>query len=122
MSHERTPGERMYVAFCEHCQLADPGEYPEWGDLTEEAHQRWGKAAAMAGFEKALPVQTPREREPMVWAATYAAAFLREYAGLYAYAEGGAGQRHAEALAVVKWNMPLHREVADAAVLALEAR
>lgn len=66
---------------------------------------------------------TPRERDPLVWAATYADARGRLHESLYSASEGTPEERHRITLATMYTGRdtiePRIVEIADAAVMAL---
>lgn len=64
---------------------------------------------------------TPRERDPMVWAATYAAAFARELYLVFQATDGTTRERRASALSTMQLPhvVATLTTEADAAVMAL---
>lgn len=62
---------------------------------------------------------TPRERDPMVWAAAYALARQADYQAAYSAADGPHEQRHAQATTLADVSVRDHEAQADAAVMAL---
>lgn len=60
---------------------------------------------------------TPRERDPLVWAATYGAAYAAAYHEGFSIAEGAREERAAQALTFI--DVDRCKTIADAAVMAL---